>query len=61
MTYDVGGCEVVIEGRTAAVTCIFGENVAEPVLGVTALEQLFLAVDPVREQLIPLRVFRRLF
>ena len=55
VTYDLGYAEVSVVGRAAAVTCVFGDNVAEPILGVTALELLGLAVDPVNDELVPAR------
>ena len=50
---SVGYVEVVVEGRSVVTLCAFGDEVAEPILGATALELLFLAVDPVRKALVP--------
>lgn len=51
---DVALAKVVLEGREAAVTLIIGE-VAEPLLGVEALEALGLAPDPSSNRLVPTR------
>lgn len=50
---SVGYVEVVVEGRSVVTLGAFGEEVAEPILGATALELLFLAVDRVLKALVP--------
>ncbi len=49
----VGYAEVTVGDSSVVTLCAFGEEVAEPILGATALELLFLAVDPVRKALMP--------
>ena len=36
------------------VSCVFGEDAAEALLGATALEELGLGVDPVNHTLVPI-------
>lgn len=55
VTWDVGYVEVSVAERSTALLCAYGDSVAEPILGVTALELLNLAVDPVNQELIPVR------
>ena len=55
VNWDVAVVQVDVVGRSAGATCAFGDTIAEPILGVTALEQLGLAVDPVNEELVPVR------
>ena len=50
---SIGYVEVAVGDRTVVTLCAFGDAVAEPILGATALELLFLAVDPVRKTLVP--------
>jgi clan AA aspartic protease len=51
---DVALAKIVLQGREAAVTLIVGD-VAEPLLGVEALEALGLAPDPSSGRLVPTR------
>jgi predicted aspartyl protease len=49
----IGDALVAVDGDATACRVIFGEAGDETLLGVTALEQLGLAVDPVRRRLVP--------
>ena len=40
--------------ETRVVSCVFGEEDSEPLLGATALEEFALGVDPVNHTLIPI-------
>src|SRR3972149_2126972 len=44
---------ITVEGRTTAARVAIGPAEGTPILGVTVLELLALAVDPLRERLIP--------
>lgn len=44
---------VRIGQETALVSCVFGEEESEPLLGATALEEFGLGVDPVNHTLVP--------
>ena len=55
VSYEISHVDITVQGYTAGVTCAFGDEVAEPILGITALEQLMLAVDPVNEESVPIR------
>ena len=46
LSLDVTGARVEFMGDIAWVTVIFGPEDAEPILGVTALESVGIAVDP---------------
>ncbi len=48
---DVTVAEVEFMGEIVGATVIFGEDRAEPLLGVTALESVGIEVDPVNQQL----------
>lgn len=50
---EVGIAGVGAKGRVAYTTVVFGEREDEPVLGVTALEELGLEVDPATRELRP--------
>ena len=52
---DVGQTWVRIDGATAIVPVVFGEEGSEPLLGAVTLEVFLLAVDPVRQRLVPVR------
>ena len=51
ITMDTTVAEVVFEGKTVGGTVIFGDEDAEPLLGVTALESGGFEVDPRSQQL----------
>ena len=53
LEFDVANVGVTLAGWSGATMCAFGESIAEPLIGVTTLETLFLALDPVREELVP--------
>ena len=55
---DVTGGEIAFMGETTWGTIVFGEEEAEPLLGVTALESLGIAVDPVNQTLTRLPTIR---
>ena len=40
--------------ETVIVSCVFGDNGSEALLGATALEELGLGVDPVNHILVPI-------
>ena len=44
---------VRIGQETRVVSCVFGEEESEPLLGATALEEFGLGVDPVNHTLVP--------
>jgi clan AA aspartic protease len=46
LTLDVTVAEVEFMGERVGASVIFGPNDAEPILGVTALESVGIAVDP---------------
>lgn len=50
---DVGNVELTVNGDTVPCRAVFGTPQDASVLGLTALEQLGLAVDPVRRRLVP--------
>ena len=56
--YERGEARVSIDNRPAATTVIFGDDDAEPLIGVVTLEELELAVDPIGERLVPVRFIR---
>jgi clan AA aspartic protease len=53
---DVGIAEVEIKGEVAHPTVIFGEKDDAAVLGVTALEELGLQINPVTGELKPMEL-----
>ena len=48
---DVGVAQIEFMGEVVGVTVIFGEDDAEPLLGVTALESVGIEVDPQNQRL----------
>lgn len=52
----LGIAEIEVRGETAHSNVIFGEDEDAPVLGVTALEELGLQVDPVTGELKPMEL-----
>ena len=52
---ELGVCQVPLRigEDTVIVSCVFGDNGSEPLLGATALEELGLGVDPVNHALVP--------
>ncbi len=50
---QVGNALVTVEGHSVPVRVMFGEPTDSALLGLTVLEQLGLAVDPVSPRLIP--------
>ncbi|MEK7765919.1 MAG: retroviral-like aspartic protease family protein [bacterium] len=53
MEREMGEARVTVEGATTPCRVLFGADQDEPLLGVTVLELLGLAVDPVQGRLIP--------
>lgn len=49
----VGDAEVAVNGDAAPCRVVFGESGDAVLLGLTVLEQLGLAVDPVQRRLVP--------
>ena len=52
---DLGSCQVPLRigDETVFVSCVFGEDEAEALLGATALEELGLGVDLLNHTLVP--------
>lgn len=50
---DVGEAAVAVDGESVPCRVIFGEAGDATLLGLTVLEQLGLAVDPVQRRLVP--------
>ena len=48
---DIGVAEIEFMGDTVGGTVMFGDDDAEPLLGVTALESVGIEVDPVNQRL----------
>lgn len=55
---DVGEARVRVQGRETTTPIIFGEPGEPILLGAVTLEQLLLAVDPVRQILVPVQGLR---
>ena len=51
--YDVGRASFSGEGVSCFANVVFGPEGVDTLLGATTLEQLYLAVDPVGQQLVP--------
>jgi clan AA aspartic protease len=51
MILEVGVAQVEFMGEFVGATVIFGEDDAEPLLGVTALESVGIEVDPLNQRL----------
>jgi len=51
MTLEVGVAQVEFMGEAVGATVIFGEEDAEPLLGVTVLESVGIEVDPLNQRL----------
>jgi clan AA aspartic protease len=49
--FDMGVAEIEFMGDRTGVTVIFGDDDAEPILGVTALESVGIEVDPRNQRL----------
>jgi clan AA aspartic protease len=54
----IGDARIRIGGEVRAVTCVFGEEGSDPLLGATTLEAFSLAADPVNETLNPVVALR---
>ena len=53
---DVGEARATIDGESVMTIVAFGEENAPPVLGAYTLEGFALAVDPVKQRLVPARL-----
>ena len=53
---EVGEARATIDGESVMTIVAFGEDNAPPVLGAYTLEGLGLAVDPVKQRLVPVRL-----
>jgi clan AA aspartic protease len=53
--YEVGEARLRVNGRERTTLVVLGPEDAAPLLGATTLELFNLAVDPVRQQLVPVR------
>ena len=51
----IGEARVRIDGRDTVTLVVFGEEGASPLLGAYTLEGVRLAVDPLRQRLVPTR------
>ena len=51
--YDVGEARLRLDSRQRTTLVVFGPEGAQPLLGATTLQLFNLAVDTVREQLVP--------
>ena len=51
---SVSQVTIRINGETRVVSCVFGGDDCEPLLGATALEEFALGVDPLNHTLIPI-------
>lgn len=52
---SVGEAKIFLDGKQLTTRVLFGEKTDAQVLGTVVLEELGLAVDPVRKHLIPVR------
>jgi len=52
---ELGLCQLTLRigQETRVVSCVFGDEGSEPLLGATALEEFALGVDPVNHTLVP--------
>ena len=53
--YDVGEARLRLDGRERTTQVVFGPEGATPLLGATTLQLFHLGVDPLQEQLVPVR------
>jgi clan AA aspartic protease len=51
IAYDIAVARIEFMGEFVGATVIFGEDDAEPLLGVTALESVGIEVDPLNQRL----------
>lgn len=51
--YEIGEARLRLDGRERTTLVIFGPEGAAPLLGATTLELFNMAVDPVRQRLVP--------
>jgi hypothetical protein len=51
----MGLCQAALRigQETSIISCVFGDEESEPLLGATALEEFALGVDPVNHTLVP--------
>ena len=53
--YDVGEARIRLDGRERTTQVVFGPEGVTPLLGATTLQLFHLGVDPLQEQLVPVR------
>ena len=53
--YDVGEARLRLDGREWTTQVVFGPEGVTPLLGATTLQLFHLGVDPLQEQLVPVR------
>ncbi len=53
--YEVGEARVRLDGRERTTQVVFGPEGITPLLGATTLQLFHLGVDPLQEQLVPVR------
>lgn len=53
--YDVGEARLRLDGRQRTTQVVFGPQGVTPLLGAATLQLFHLGVDPLQEQLIPVR------
>ena len=53
--YDVGEARLRLNGRERTTQVVFGPAGVTPLLGATTLQLFHLGVDPLQEQLVPVR------
>ena len=56
--FDVAGADIELMGEYAVTTVVFGDDDAEPLLGVTALESAGIEVNPRNQELKKLPALR---
>ena len=52
----IGQAQATIDGQSVITLVLFGDDNDPPLVGAYTLEGLFLAVDPVQQQLVPVEV-----
>jgi len=56
---DVGRTWVKVNGRQEFTQVVFAEEGTEPLLGMITLEEMALGIDPIRQELVPVRKKRK--
>ena len=55
MEYDVAEARIRLDGRERTTQVVSGPEGFSPLLGATTLPLFYLGVDPIQEQLVPVR------